>query len=236
LSEFVSRETSRWEHVSPSGRLFHVKREPSPSDILLAASSMGLKLTQGEVDGLLHFMALLTERAGPLGLISRGDISRLYERHVLDSLRAAALFTPEDALAYDLGSGAGLPGIVLAIAVPRCRFVLLEPRRIRVGFLELAVEALELTNVEVTAVRAEELGPRRLGDVVTARAFAPLARTWPIASRLLQPSGRLIYFAGKSLVNPLAEAEEAARRGPSADVRAERVLARSPPLVIMARR
>jgi 16S rRNA (guanine527-N7)-methyltransferase len=197
---------------------------------------MGLNLSQGAADGLLHFMGLLAERASPLGLISRRDVSRLYERHVLDSLRAAVLFTPEDALAYDLGSGAGLPGIVLAVAVPRCRFVLLEPRRIRVGFLELAVEALDLDNVEVAPVRAEELGPTRLADVVTARAFAPLARTWPIASRLLQPSGRLIYFAGKSLVSPLAEAEEAARRGPSAVVSAERVLARSPPLVIMARR
>jgi 16S rRNA (guanine527-N7)-methyltransferase len=213
-----------------------VKHKPSPPDLRAAATSMGVDLSQDAADRLLHFMRLLAEKASPLGLISRRDVSRLYERHVLDSLRAAVLFTPEDTLAYDLGSGAGLPGIVLAVAVPRCRFVLLEPRRIRVGFLELAVEALELHNVEVAPVRAEELGPGRPADVVTARAFAPLARTWPIASRLLHPTGRLIYFAGRSLVSPLNEAEEAVRLGPSAEVSAERVLARSPPLVIMARR
>jgi 16S rRNA (guanine527-N7)-methyltransferase len=197
---------------------------------------MGIQLPRQAPDRLLAFMTLLSQKAVPLGLISQADLPRLYERHILDSLRAAALFTQQDRIAFDLGSGAGLPGIVLAISVPRCSFALIEPRRIRVGFLELAVGSLGLPNVEVVPVPAEEVPAVRLADVITARAFSPLARTWRSASRLLRPSGRLIYFAGKSLVDPLNEAEEAARSGSPADVRTEQVLARSPPLVIMARR
>jgi 16S rRNA (guanine527-N7)-methyltransferase len=197
---------------------------------------MGLGLSNQAAERLLGFMGLLEESAVPLGLISPGDLPRLFERHILDSLRPATLFAREDRLAFDLGSGAGLPGIVLSIALADRHFLLVEPRRIRVGFLELAVESLGLTNVDVAPVRAEELSPPRPADVVTARAFAPLARTWAAASRLLRPSGRLIYFAGKSLVDPLGQAEEAARKGPPADVATERVLARAHPLVIMARR
>lgn len=213
-----------------------MKHAPSPSELLEAASGMGIQLPRQAADRLLAYMTLLSQKAVPLGLISQADLPRLYERHILDSLRAAALFTQEDRIAFDLGSGAGLPGIVLAISMPRCSFALIEPRRIRVGFLELALDSLGLPNVEVVPVPAEEVPAARLADVITARAFAPLVRTWRSASRLLRPSGRLIYFAGKSLVDPLSAAEEAARSGSPAEVRTERVLARSPPLVIMARR
>ena len=212
-----------------------MKRDEILSGLLESAAGMGLHLTERAAGRLLEFMALLAERAVPLGLISRGDLPRLYHRHIIDSLRAATVFTAEDRLAFDLGSGAGLPGIVLAAAMPRCSFVLIEPRRLRVGFLELAVDSLGLPNVEVAPVRVEDLAPARLADVVTARGFAPLAPTWRAASRLLRPSGRLIYFAGESLADPISEARGAARTGVSAEIRAERVLARSPPLVIMAR-
>jgi 16S rRNA (guanine527-N7)-methyltransferase len=213
---------------------FHVKH--STSELHAATARIGFQLTDEAAERIIVFMQLLAKKAVPLGLISQADLPRLFERHILDSLRAAPLFTTEDGLAFDLGSGAGLPGIVLAIAVPDCDFLLIERRRTRVGFLELGLESLALRNVEVAPVRAEDLSPARLADVVTARAFAPLARTWRSASRLLRPSGRLIYFAGESLVDPLGEAERVARSGSSAGVRTERVLARSPPLVIMARR
>jgi 16S rRNA (guanine527-N7)-methyltransferase len=213
-----------------------VKHDRSTPELLEAAASMGVQLSHQAVDRLLLYMALLSQRAVVLGLISQADLPRLYERHILDSLRAAALFNEEDTIAFDLGSGAGLPGIVLAVALPRCNFALIEPRRIRVGFLELAVESLGLPNVEVAPVRAEKFDAAGRADVVTARAFAPLVRTWRSASRLLRPSGRLIYFAGESLADPLAEADRAAGSGSPVEISTERVLARSPPLVIMARR
>jgi 16S rRNA (guanine527-N7)-methyltransferase len=215
--------------------VFHVKRAPLTRELVVReASAMGVELSEDSAGLLLRFEDLLRSRAVPLGLISRSDALRLHDRHVADSLQAAALFTSADALALDLGPGAGLPGLVLAAAVPWCRFLLVEPRRIRIGFLELAVESLGLPNVEIAPVRAEDLNER--GDVVTARAFAPLIRTWKVASTLLRPGGRLVYFAGRSLGDPLGEAERAAREGPPAKVATRRVLATSPPLVIMARK
>jgi 16S rRNA (guanine527-N7)-methyltransferase len=214
--------------------MFHVKHDPLVGNILRDAEAMALPLSEENADRLLRFTLLLRRRALPLGLVSAADGPRLYERHVRDSLRAAALFRAEDTTAFDLGSGAGLPGVVLAVAVPWCRFVLVEPRRLRIGFLELAVETLDLSNVEVSWARGEELSG--LADVVTARAFAPLRRSWRVASALLRPSGRLIYFAGESLKDPIGEARTAVQEGPPADVTAQRVLATSPPLVIMARK
>lgn len=194
---------------------------------------MGLSLPQGSADALSKYAALLATRAVPLGLVARSDEERIYQRHVLDSLRVATLVSSEDRMAYDLGSGAGLPGVVVAVAAPWCQVVLVEPRRIRVGFLEMVLEQLGLPNAEITSVRAERLKDH--ADVVTARAFAPLPRTWKIAGTLLRPGGRLIYFAGESLVNPMETARAAARRSLPAAVATTAVLATSSPLVIMTR-
>ena len=179
---------------------------------------------------LSRFAALLREVAVPRGLVAESDLERLYERHIEDSLRAVQVFSDEDHLAYDLGSGAGLPGIPLAIALPRCRFVLAESRQTRAAFLELAVAELGLQNVEVHAGRVENLS--RGADVCTARAFAPLERAWPTAASLLRPAGRLIYFAGQGLDDP----ELAAREAPGADRDVRIILASGSPLVIMERK
>jgi 16S rRNA (guanine527-N7)-methyltransferase len=178
---------------------------------------------------LADFEALLRDNATPLGLISQGDARHLHERHILDSLRAAGLFRPNDSRALDLGSGAGLPGIVLAIAIPQCRFVLAEPRRKRAGFLELAIERLGLANAEVAVARAEELTGE--WDVATARAFAPPVQAWAIGHRLLRPGGRLIYFAG-SREPAEGFAEDLSPQPVDIEVKG---LANFPPLVIMAR-
>ncbi|HEV8683637.1 MAG TPA: 16S rRNA (guanine(527)-N(7))-methyltransferase RsmG [Actinomycetota bacterium] len=212
-----------------------MKQASSIPQVIAGAKAMGISLSEEAARRLLRFEDLLRNRAVPLGLLSVGDAPRIHERHVVDSLRAATLFTPADEAAFDLGPGAGLPGLVLAVAVPWCRFVLVEPRRIRIGFLELAVESLGLTNTDIAPVRAEALDGQ--ADVVTARAFAPLPRTWKVASRLLRSDGRLVYFAGLSLRDPVGVAERAAAEGPSpAVVSTRRVLATSPPLVIMTRK
>ncbi|MFM8945060.1 MAG: 16S rRNA (guanine(527)-N(7))-methyltransferase RsmG [Actinomycetota bacterium] len=145
--------------------------------------------------GEAGFEDLLEERAVDLGLISPGDAGRIHERHVLDSLRAAALVRPGDRTACDLGSGGGLPGLVVAIAVPHLTVTLAEVRARRAGFLELAVERLGLPSVRVHLGRAEDLpGPF---DLCLARAFRSAPETWAIARPLLAPAGRLIYFAGE---------------------------------------
>jgi 16S rRNA (guanine527-N7)-methyltransferase len=179
------------------------------------------------------FEALLLEGAPRLGLVASGDLERLRPRHIEDSLRAARYVLPTDRLAYDLGSGAGLPGIVLAVAVPTCRFVLVESRSKRAGFLELVLARLELSNAEVSHGRAEELSTP--ADLITARAFAPLEKAWSVAHPLLRRGGRLVFFAGKgedaSRAARLTDPEPAA----NVEIDVEKGLAKQGPLVIMAR-
>jgi 16S rRNA (guanine527-N7)-methyltransferase len=203
-------------------------------DISGDAASIGLGLEPSAATALQTYLALLRDRAIPLGLVAASDADRLYERHVLDSLRAATELRRGDRLVLDLGSGAGLPGLVLAAAVPGASFLLVEPRRRAAGFLELAVERLGLPNVEVVMSRAEEVS--ETVDVATARAFAPMAGSWEAAWPLLRPGGRLVYFAGRELEDPRDEAERIRRPESPSAVRTSTVIASSAPLVIMSRR
>jgi len=184
-------------------------------------------VTAEQAGRLLTFERLLRDRAIPMGLVAESDEPRLRERHVLDCLRAAAA-VGDAASAYDLGSGAGLPGIVVAVAAPALKVALVESRRSRVSFLELAVEELELANVRVIPLRVELVAEEV--DLCFARAFAPLPAAWASAARLLAPGGRLVYFAG-------SESEGADIPGDARllEVRTSPVLERAGPLVIMAR-
>ena len=164
--------------------------------IRTAASALGVALGEQAGEQLAAYAQLLVDRAVPLGMISTADSGRILERHVLDSLRATPFIEELEATGgVDLGSGAGLPGIPLAIALPRVRFVLAESRSKRAGFLELVVERLGLRNVEVHADRVETL-PRAGFDFATARAFAQPPEAWVVAAPLLRPGGALCLFAG----------------------------------------
>jgi 16S rRNA (guanine(527)-N(7))-methyltransferase RsmG len=114
----------------------------------------------------------------------------------LDCLRAAAVVVASDRSAVDLGSGAGLPGIVVAIACPSVAVTLVESRRGRAAFLELATERLELANATVEPSRVEAVSGSF--DLCFARAFADLRTSWRLAERLLHPDGRLVYFGGST--------------------------------------
>ncbi|MDQ3991188.1 MAG: 16S rRNA (guanine(527)-N(7))-methyltransferase RsmG [Actinomycetota bacterium] len=192
---------------------------------------MGVNASAEQAEALAAFQELLKERAVPLGMIGRADASRLKDRHIVDCARAAPIYGPRDRRSYDLGSGAGLPGIVLAVLVPWCSFVLIEARSRRAAFLELAVERLGLPNATVMPGRVEDLPEP--ADVITARAFAPLDRTWRLARPLLSPGGRLVYFAGAGLDDPGRAASAAMRRWGTGTVEVREVLERRPPLVIM---
>jgi len=150
-------------------------------------------LDPSQASRMTRFEELLADRAIPLGAVSPSDAPRIRERHILDSLRAAPVVEGAD-LAADLGSGAGLPGVVVAIALPRVRMLLVERRPRRAALLELAVEELEVSNATVFAGRVAEMpGPV---DVALARAFAPMDEAWAQARGILRPGGRLVYFAG----------------------------------------
>jgi 16S rRNA (guanine527-N7)-methyltransferase len=153
-------------------------------------------LTEGQFRLLRSYEALLREHSAALGLISPGDIADLWDRHIMDSLRALACLEEGDRSLADVGSGAGLPGIPVAIARPRCSVALIEPRARRVAFLELAAERLRLPNVRVVVGRAQDV---TLGaDVAFARALANPARAWALARPCVRPGGRVAYFGGRS--------------------------------------
>jgi len=173
-------------------------REP---EILLGqAAELGVALDASRAATLIQYEDLLARRAVPLGAIARSDATRIRERHILDCLRAAPVVHEVD-VACDLGSGAGLPGIVVAVAEPGVRVLLVESRAKRAAFLEFAVLELGLSNADVVVGRAEEL--RREVDACFARAFAPLPRAWSAARGILRPGGRLVYFAGAELRDPV---------------------------------
>lgn len=161
-----------------------------------AAAQLGFSLPDNAGSRLDRYESLLLDRASNEGMIAPGDAPRIRDRHILDSLRAAPLVAPEDRRAYDLGSGAGLPGVVIAIGCPALDVTLVEGRRHRSDFLNEVVTELGLTNVKVYAGKAESLTDRV--DLCLSRAFAPAGSAWNVAQGVLTPAGRLIYWAGRA--------------------------------------
>lgn len=129
------------------------------------------------------------------GLIGPRELPRLWERHILNS--AALLpYLPEAGRVIDVGSGAGLPGLVIACARPDLEIVLVEPMERRCLWLTEAAERVGLTSVEVVQKRAEELHGRLVADVVTARAVAPMDRLVSWCFPLVGPHGALVAMKG----------------------------------------
>jgi 16S rRNA (guanine527-N7)-methyltransferase len=152
------------------------------------------------------FESLLATEGVTRGLIGPRETSRLWDRHLLNCAVVAELL-PAQGLLVDIGSGAGLPGIVLAMLCPGLDVVLVEPMLRRTSFLQECAAALDLANVTVTRARAEELAGSVRADVATARAVAPLDRLVGWASGLLRPGGTILAIKGR-----LAEEEVSAAR------------------------
>ncbi|MEX1045871.1 MAG: 16S rRNA (guanine(527)-N(7))-methyltransferase RsmG [Actinomycetota bacterium] len=197
-------------------------------DLAEFAEGIGVSLSPEQVSLLLRFEELLVARGPSLGLISSGDVERVRERHIMDSLRCA-LVIGEAREGYDLGSGGGLPGIVLSIARPDVSVALVESRSRKAAFLELAKDELGLDRVDVIHARAESLTVPRA--FCLARAFSSLEDSWEVARPLLVPEGTLVYFAGRGWERPASPPPGALDLG----VRETSVLESGGPLVIMRR-
>jgi 16S rRNA (guanine527-N7)-methyltransferase len=159
-----------------------------------------------------RYAALLASDGVLRGLIGPREVPRLWDRHLVNCALLAPL-VPAAATALDLGSGAGLPGLVVAIARPDVRVTLLEPMARRTAFLEEAVQRLELDNVEVVRGRAEDWSRPDRFDVVTARALAPLPRLLRWALPLLTPGGAVLAMKGSSAAEEIDAAAAELRRG-----------------------
>jgi 16S rRNA (guanine527-N7)-methyltransferase len=139
------------------------------------------------------------------GLIGPREADRLWDRHLLNCAVVADL-VPRPTTLLDIGSGAGLPGIVLAMLLPDVQVTLLEPMARRMAFLEECVTGLGLRNVALRRARAEEVRGQFAVDVVTARAVAPLGKLAGLAMPLVRPGGIILALKGERAA---AEADDA---------------------------
>jgi 16S rRNA (guanine527-N7)-methyltransferase len=187
----VSRETPVVPGTPPvAARVFPATRVP------MAERYAALPATDGVVRGLI----------GPR------EAPRLWDRHLLNSAVVGECVAPGATVA-DVGTGAGLPGLVLAIARPDLTVTLVEPLLRRTRFLDEVVAELRLADqVEVVRARAEELHGRRTFDVVTARAVAPLERLARWCLPLVAPDGELVALKGASAAEEIIEAGPALAR------------------------
>jgi 16S rRNA (guanine527-N7)-methyltransferase len=162
------------------------------------------------------YARLLAGRGVEQGLLGPREVPRLWDRHLLNCAVVAELIEPGGTL-LDLGSGAGLPGLVLAIVLPGTAITLLEPMERRCRFLTGCVAELGLANVSVLRGRAEDITIRT--DVVTARAVAPLPRLAELAVRVVRPGGMVLAIKGRTAAEELKAAAPVLRRIGARDAR-----------------
>lgn len=177
----------------------NVSRETPPVPDL-AQGVFGSQLPQA-----VTFAELLVDQGTLRGLIGPREVARIWERHLLNCAVITDLMAP-GASVVDIGSGAGLPGIVIAIRRPDLQVALVEPLLRRTVFLEEVVAELDLPNVTVHRGRAEELKSGITYDVVTSRAVAPLPRLLGWSLPLCAPGGEVLAMKGSGAAEEIEQA------------------------------
>ena len=168
------------------------------------------------IDLARQFTADLARRGEELGLIGPLELPRLWTRHILNSVLVAPLLSP--GVVGDIGSGAGLPGIVLAIARPDVSFILIEPMERRVDWLTSEAASLGLTNVTVIRARAEETKLDWPLDQVTARAVSALSTLIPLTAPLVKAGGEMLFMKGARVEDEITAAAKAIRKARLSEV------------------
>jgi 16S rRNA (guanine527-N7)-methyltransferase len=156
------------------------------------------------------FTADLAQHGEERGLIGPLELDRLWSRHIVNSVLVAPLLVA--GRVGDVGSGAGLPGLVLAIARPDAHLVLIEPMERRTEWLTEEAERLGLANVTVVRGRAEDVTPDPLLDQVTARAVSALSKLVPLCAPLLRPGGEMIFLKGERVQQEIDAADKVLRK------------------------
>ena len=169
------------------------------------------KIFGSRLDLAYRFASMLAADGVERGLLGPREVPRLWERHLLNCAVVAEL-VPPGASVVDIGSGAGLPGIVLAMLVPDVRMTLLDPMLRRTTFLGECVAGLGLDNVTICRARAEEMAGRLHADVVTARAVAPMDRLAGLSAGVVRPGGTILALKGRDAQAELDQAEPVRRR------------------------
>jgi len=163
-----------------------------------------------------RFTADLAAHGEELGLIGPVELPRLWSRHIVNCGLVAPLLKP--GRVGDIGSGAGLPGLVLAIARPDATLVLIEPMERRVDWLRQETAELGLDNVEIVRARAEDAKISPWLDQVTARAVSALSKLIPLAAPLVRTGGELLLLKGVSVEKEIETAAKAIRKAHLRDI------------------
>lgn len=163
------------------------------------------------VDVAERFVEHLVTTGIEWGLLGPREVPRIWDRHVLNCAVIQELL-PKGALVADVGSGAGLPGLAVAIVRSDVQFILIEPLERRVDWLNMVIEDLELENVDVIRARSEQVVDTVDVDVVTARAVSAMKSLVPITVPLLHGHGELLALKGRSAQTELDKAQKVLRK------------------------
>jgi 16S rRNA (guanine527-N7)-methyltransferase len=166
----------------------------------------------GELGRAREYAQILATRGVEWGVIGPREVPRLWDRHLLNCAVLTELIDADCRTLADVGSGAGLPGIVLAMLLPHVWVTLIEPLERRVKFLTECLVELDVPNATVVRSRAEDLAGKMTADVVTARAVAPLERLAPLAVGLVRSGGTVLAIKGDSAADELSRAKSVLRR------------------------
>lgn len=174
---------------------FPVENEP---DVAAKVFGDRIELARG-------YAAALVRDSDELGLLGPREMPKLWSRHILNSAVVAELVSPGKTVG-DVGSGAGLPGIPMAIARPDAEFILIEPMERRSNWLKSVVAEIGLTNVRVLRARAEEVG--EVFDYVTARAVSALPKLLKMTVPLTRDGGEIIALKGSKAGEEIDESKK----------------------------
>ena len=181
-----------------------MKHSPSETEPPEAAAIFGEALPIAR-----EFHEHLLQHGEELGLIGPREIERFWTRHLINSALLSSL-VPAGTLA-DIGSGAGFPGLVIALMRPDVQCTLIEPMERRAQWLRDESDRLGLQNVEVLRARAEEVPDDRQFGSVTARAVSALKKLIPMAYPLVAPGGQMVFLKGQKVVDEVAAARAVLR-------------------------
>ena len=160
------------------------------------------KYFPGQDEAIRAYAEFLTTAGIERGLIGPREGERIWERHIFNCLPVTQLL-PQGASLFDIGSGAGLPGIVIALARPDLKVTLIEPLERRVEFLNEAVAAIAAGGVEISVIRGRAQDVKKSADFVTARAVAPMEKLKKISWHMVKTGGSLLAMKGESAANEM---------------------------------
>jgi 16S rRNA (guanine527-N7)-methyltransferase len=156
----------------------------------------------GQEGAIRAYAEFLTTAGIERGLIGPREGERIWERHIFNCLPVTQLL-PQGASLFDIGSGAGLPGIVIALARPDLKVTLIEPLERRVEFLNEAVAAIAAGGVEIEVIRGRAQDVKKSADFVTARAVAPMDKLKKMCWHMVKTGGSLLAMKGESAANEM---------------------------------